>query len=122
MHARQSGLPTAVANPLQVTNLPHYRISAVVLPIRFVSVTETGAPTQNRLQSITFGTLQNGQVTLNGQPIANDQVVTLPANTTIQTFTVRRAAPGQPTTVPLTVVDTCGAWPTLVGGGANAGF
>jgi subtilisin family serine protease len=35
-------------------------------------------------------------------------------------FTVRRPNPGAPTTVPLVVTDGCGAWPTLVGGGAGA--
>jgi hypothetical protein len=86
-----------------------------------VTATETNAP-NNRLQSIKFGTLQNAQVTLNGETIANGQTVTLAAGTTVQTFTVRRGTTGGTTTVPLTVTDNCGAWPSLVGGGAGAGF
>jgi hypothetical protein len=34
-------------------------------------------------------------------------------------FVVRRAQSGRPATVPLTVVDVCGPWPTFVGMGAN---
>lgn len=86
-----------------------------------VTATDTNA-LNNRLQSIAFGALQNAQVTLNGAAITDGQVVTLPAGTTTQTFTVRRAAAGQPTTVPLTVTDACGSWPTFVGGGTGAGF
>jgi hypothetical protein len=36
------------------------------------------------------------------------------------TFFVRRAAAGASTTVPISAVDTCGEWPTLVGGGPDA--
>jgi hypothetical protein len=35
------------------------------------------------------------------------------------TFYVRHAAAG-PTTVPLIITDSCGQWPTFVGGGAAA--
>jgi hypothetical protein len=45
--------------------------------------------------------------------------VMLPLETRAVSFTVRHAGSGA-TTVPLTVVDGCGSWPTLVGGGANA--
>jgi hypothetical protein len=38
------------------------------------------------------------------------------------TFTVERVTPGQSTTIPITAVDECGAWPSIVGGGAGAGF
>jgi hypothetical protein len=36
------------------------------------------------------------------------------------TFFVRRATPGQATTVPFVVVDDCGPWSTFVGGGPGA--
>jgi hypothetical protein len=36
------------------------------------------------------------------------------------TFVIRRATPGLATTVPFTVQDDCGSWPTLAGGGPNA--
>jgi hypothetical protein len=76
----------------------------------------------NLLQQVRFGAFQNATVTMNGQPITSGQVLTLPATTLAVDFTVQRATPGQSTTVPFTVVDGCGEWPTFVGGGANAGF
>jgi hypothetical protein len=38
------------------------------------------------------------------------------------TFQLQRAASGQPTTQAFTVVDACGSWKTLAGGGTSAGF
>jgi hypothetical protein len=89
-----------------------------------VHLETTPLPTQqsNTLRSVTFGALRNARVTLNGQTIASGQTVTLPANTVATDFTVERVTQGQATTVPLTVVDGCGEWKTLVGGGAGAGF
>jgi hypothetical protein len=74
----------------------------------------------NPITTIRFGTFQNAAVTLNGQAITSGQTVNIPANTSSVTFTVARVTPNQATTVPFTVVDTCGEWPTLVGGGTNA--
>jgi hypothetical protein len=81
------------------------------------SLLNTGAA--NPMTTIRFGTFQNATVTLNSQTITSGQTVTLPANTSSVTFTVRRATANQPTTVPFTVVDTCGEWPTFVGGGTS---
>ena len=36
----------------------------------------------------------------------------LPAGTTSSTFYVRRAAAGQPVTLPVTITDACGRWTT----------
>jgi hypothetical protein len=44
----------------------------------------------------------------------------LPAGTTSSTFYVRRATAGQPVTLPVTITDRCGPWPTFVGGGPGA--
>ncbi|MCC7368339.1 MAG: hypothetical protein IT306_07950 [Chloroflexi bacterium] len=76
----------------------------------------------NPIASIRLGTLQNARVTLNGQVLGSGQTVTLPANTVAFELVVTRVAAGQTTTVPLTVVDGCGEWQTMVGGGAGAGF
>jgi hypothetical protein len=46
--------------------------------------------------------------------------VTMPANTGQVSFTLRRAAPDQATTLQLIVEDGCGQWPTFVGGGPGA--
>lgn len=76
----------------------------------------------NALKALQFGALQNAKVTFNGQAVASGQAVTLPASSNTADFTVERATPGQPTTVPLTVIDSCGEWKTLVGGGTGTGF
>jgi hypothetical protein len=52
--------------------------------------------------------------------VTGNQNANLPIETRSVTFTVRHGTAGQATTVPLTVVDGCGSWPTLVGGGATA--
>jgi len=76
----------------------------------------------NPLKELRFGTLQNARVTLNGQTISGGQTVTVPAGATGMDFTVERIKPGEATTVPFTVVNDCGEWPTFVGGGTGAGF
>jgi hypothetical protein len=45
--------------------------------------------------------------------------VTIPSGTQETTFTVQRTAAGQAATVPFTVVDACGNWPTFVGLGVG---
>jgi hypothetical protein len=87
-----------------------------------VEATPLNTQRPNPLQALRFGTFQNARVTLNGQPVTSGQTFSVPANTTALDFTVERATPGQPTTVPFTVVDGCGEWQTFVGGGTNAGF
>jgi hypothetical protein len=74
----------------------------------------------NPVSQIIFGQFLNAKVTLNGQTITSGQVVTLPANVTSVDFIVERVAAGQATTVSFTVNDTCGTFPTFVGGGAGA--
>jgi hypothetical protein len=103
----------------RITNTPVAGGGQLTVTVQAAALPTGGA---NAISQITFGTLKNAQVTLNGQNITNDQVVTLPANTTTVTVTVRRVTAGQATTVPYTVKDTCGSWPTFVGGGTSAGF
>jgi YVTN family beta-propeller protein len=100
-------LQTAVANgALQVT----------------VVASDASGPTQNRLRELRFGTPANGRVILDGRTHTEPFTYTVPAATDRVTFTVQRLSAGPATTVPLTVTDLCGSWPTLVGGGATAGF
>jgi sugar lactone lactonase YvrE len=89
-----------------------------------VSVSATPLNTQrnNPLTQIRFGQLQNAQVIVNGQAIVSGQTYTPPANTFAVNITVRRLKAGEATTVPFTVADGCGEWPTFVGGGTLAGF
>jgi hypothetical protein len=87
-----------------------------------VYASDVDGPTQNRLKELRFGSSTNGRIELAGQSHTEAFIYTVPASTDRVSFTVRRASPGQATTVPLTVVDECGSWPTLVGGGTAAGF
>jgi len=87
-----------------------------------VEASPLGTQEANHLLQVEFGQVQNARVTLNGRAIGSGQSVSLPANTRAVDFTVERVASGQATTVPFTVVDDCGSWPTFVGGGTAAGF
>jgi hypothetical protein len=73
------------------------------------------------LMSLHFGAGTNSLIDVGTQTgLTGITSVTLPAGTQQTTFTVRRATAGQATTVPLRVVDSCGEWPTFVGGGPGA--
>jgi hypothetical protein len=87
-----------------------------------IESTPLNTPTNNLLREVRLGGFQNAAVTLNGQTVTSGQTVTIPANAVGVDLVVRRVAAGQPTTVPLTVVDGCGEWTTFVGGGAAAAF
>lgn len=86
-----------------------------------MTVTAQSNPTgaANGLEQLTLGTPRNGLVTLNGTALPVGNPVSLGGTTTI-IFVVTRQVPGQPTTVPLTIRDRCGDWPTFVGGGPGA--
>jgi len=62
--------------------------------------------TTNGLTQITFNLLQNGTVQLGNVPTV--------------TFIVTRQTAGQATHVAFTVRDSCGDWPSFVGGGPEA--
>jgi hypothetical protein len=74
------------------------------------------------LQALHFGPTNGALVDVpGGQSGATGTfTVSLPASTQQTTFTVRRAVEGQGATVPLVVTDSCGEWPTLLGGGPTA--
>src|SRR5262249_51541423 len=95
------------------------QLSAGVLK---VTLGATGSGGTNRLQQVRFGTGTNAVISTGSLAEANGNfdVSLLPEGTVEYTFTIRRAAAGQSTTVPLTIVDGCGEWKTFVGGGPNA--
>jgi len=88
-----------------------------------VTASTSAALPSNSLQRLSFGSATNALIDA-GSVVGSSGnfTVNLPAGTQQTGFTVRRATPGQPTTVPFVVVDACGDWSTFVGGGANAGF
>ena len=77
--------------------------------------------TTGLLQSLQFTRLTNAVIEINGQ-VGVTGTFTLPTPASSLTFFVRRGVQGasQASTAELTVTDTCGTWPTLVGGGPNA--
>ncbi len=75
----------------------------------------------NRLQQLRFGNGTNAIIDTGTQAASSGNFTySLPSATTEMTFTVKRQSNGAPVTVPLTVVDSCGEWNTLVGGGNGA--
>jgi hypothetical protein len=85
-----------------------------------VEATPLNTQQNNPLLEIRFGTFQNAKVTFNGQAVASGQKLVLPVNSFAVDFTVERATAGQATTVPFSVLDGCGLWPSFVGGGTGA--
>jgi uncharacterized repeat protein (TIGR01451 family) len=96
-----------------------------------LTVTLTAQPSSstpnNRLKQIQFTAATNARIDVPsvggraGVADSNGNIsLVLSEQPTSVTFSVHRRAAG-PTTVPLTVIDSCGSWKTFVGGGA-AGF
>ena len=87
-----------------------------------VTITVTSGPgaPNNRLRQVQFGPATNGQIDAGSGLRPGGFAVDLPPNTQQMTFHLKRVAPGAAATIPLTVVDSCGGWPTFVGGGPAA--
>ena len=89
-----------------------------------LKVTVTASSASNPLQSIRFDNTRGALIDITGDQTGSTGGITksLPPGTTSFTFFLRRSAAGQPATAPFTVVDSCGDWRTLAGGGVNAPF
>src|SRR5581483_6495603 len=86
-----------------------------------VSVRPTAGGGSNALRSLRFGTATNALVDAGDHTgSGGDFTLALEPGAIEAVFAVRRATAGQAVTVPLTVTDSCGDWPTLVGGGPQA--
>jgi hypothetical protein len=73
------------------------------------------------LVELRFGAMTNAQVDVgDGTLHGSDFQYALPTPARQATFYVVRQTAGQASTVILTAMDGCGAWPTFVGGGASA--
>jgi len=122
--ATPASTPTATPAPV-CTPRPDVSVSAVPGPNGTLQVTvtansSTGVP-NIRITALQFGAATNALVDVAGRTgVTGNTTVTLPSPAAQVSFVVRRAAAGQATTVPLTVMDSCGGWPTLVGGGPGA--
>jgi hypothetical protein len=86
-----------------------------------VSAGTSGPNASNRLHELRFEAGTNAQVDTTGQTIRSGPFTLPLANRpTSMTFYVRRVTTGQATSLPFAVIDDCGSWTTLAGGGANA--
>jgi len=79
----------------------------------------TVAGITNGLTQIVFNSLQNGNVQLGPGPVSAGATIPLSGAQTV-TFVVTRQTAGQATHVAFTVRDSCGDWPSFVGGGPDA--
>jgi uncharacterized protein YkwD len=96
------------------------RTAPGVLEITVTAGTNADVPS-NTLRSIRVGAIANATVDVNGYGRVNaNTTVNIAAGTRQVTLVVRRAAGGAAVTVPLTLTDACGDWPTFVGAGPNA--
>lgn len=118
--------PPEGAPPVGVACDPRPPVGIAVVPngdgsLRVTVSAGTSATTRtNTLHELRFGAATNARIdagTLSGAP--GNVSLALPDDTRETTFTVRRAVAGQAVTVPLTVLDDCGEWPTFVGRGPS---
>lgn len=86
-----------------------------------LSARDAACGINDRLFELRFGTATNAFIDVgNGVLHSGGFTYSLPAPAPQVTIYVQRQTAGQASTVNLTVVDGCGAWPTFVGGGPNA--
>ncbi len=87
------------------------------LRVTIAAGSNPGTPA-NLLQALQFTRLDNAVVQIGNQTgVSGNYSIAPPASSL--TLYVARAAPGA-STVEATVQDSCGPWPTLVGGGPSA--
>jgi hypothetical protein len=117
--------PTATPTPLPSAPRPDVGITAVPngdgrLRVTTAAQTNANTPT-NTLGGLAFPEGANAGLDV-GLDLAKapPYSVALPPGTQQTTVFVRRVVPGQASTLQLVVTDRCGAWPTMVGGGAAA--
>jgi hypothetical protein len=72
------------------------------------------------LQALRFGDATNAQIEAGAQSGTGSFAVMLAPGTRQTTFMVSRTTASQAVSVPFTAIDSCGDWPTFVGGGPGA--
>jgi hypothetical protein len=111
--------PTYAMPPCSFPDRVHVETHKILTPTghpRLLATISVAAP--DAILSITFGQLHNASVTVTGpQPAVSGQTVTFPLGTTTVQLLVERTVEGGGVFVPFTVHDSCGNWPSFVGGG-----
>jgi hypothetical protein len=118
--------PTPTATPVPCALRPRVTVNVAPaasgrLDVTVTANTDVYTPT-NYLQQIQFGAAVNGVIDMAGylSMSPGPANVSLPPGTSVAQFTLVRGTPGAASTLPFTVVDSCGSWPTFVGGGPSA--
>jgi hypothetical protein len=115
----------SIAVPVPCAPRPPVSVAAVPngdgrLRVTLSATTNVGTPT-NALVRLTLPSGTNAVFDVGDQTGKQPPLsVTLPAGTQTLTLYVGRQTPGQATNLTITAVDTCGEWPTFVGGGPAA--
>jgi hypothetical protein len=81
--------------------------------------TNVGTST-NVLSSVRILSIANAAVQINGSPVLAGQTIALPAGAQQAALLVVRENASQASTVSFAVMDACGEWKSLVGGGPGA--
>jgi len=116
----QTPAATIACSPRPPIVMSHAPAGLGALQVSIFASTAPSSP-NNRLHELQFGVATNAKINVQGIVGAVGNVtVALPGHPEVVSFTVHRAAPGLATTVPVVVIDDCGAWPTFVGGGPDA--
>jgi len=84
-----------------------------------ISASTGPAAPNNRLQQLRLPGVPNAAVEVRGQIITTTTTVSLPDRPQSVAMFVRRTGGSDGVTIPVTVVDDCGDWQTLLGGGAS---
>lgn len=120
-----SSTPTAspTADPNSVNCTPRPRVQVAATPssggLQVVLTANSNPGGQpNLLQSVRFTRLANASVRIGSNTNVTGMVAVSPPASTLTLFVSRVTAGAS--TVEMTVADTCGNWPTFVGGGARA--
>jgi hypothetical protein len=111
--------PTATLPAVACSPRPPVRVTTAASG-GSLQVTLAATGDNNRLLALDFTRTTGALVDVGGRTGRTGAfVVSLPGTSASASFAVRRAGSGA-ATVRLDVVDRCGRWPTLVGGGPNA--
>ena len=111
---------TACANPRPSVRVAAHPAGGALAVTVATSPRNDGSA--NPIRAIRFDAATNARISIGGTTTSGPYTFTPTEGRAEHGFVVARVAPGQPATVPFTVVDSCGEWRTFVGGGPDAGF
>ena len=115
-------MPTQlVPAPVAASCAPRPRVVVTASPQGTGRLQVTMVAGAGSLSAVRIGTATNALIDAGGQAgLGTNSSLSVPPGAQQLTFVVRRVSSGRSTTVSVVVVDGCGDWPTLVGGGPGA--